>query len=114
TYDPVLIYMGGMQVTPLPTKQPSRMLDPPGTMRTPFSAVTRFTGHVALSRNGRRTGSIDISTTAPIRNPISTPFFTHGFTRHPLREEESGSAERTRHSFISCLKCAKRAKWSSV
>src|SRR4051794_10998796 len=28
TYAPALIYIGGMQVTPLPMKQPSRILDP--------------------------------------------------------------------------------------
>src|SRR5205823_2009821 len=39
TYAPALMYMGGMQVTPLPTKHPSRMLDPPGTILTPLSAV---------------------------------------------------------------------------
>ena len=36
TYAPALMYIGGMQVTPRPTKQPSRMLEPPGTMRTPL------------------------------------------------------------------------------
>src|SRR5579885_348624 len=56
THEPVLIYMGGMQVTPLPTKHPSRMLDPPGTIRTPLSGVRRFTGQVALSNIGWRMG----------------------------------------------------------
>ena len=36
--------MGGMQVTPVPMKQPSRTLEPPGTMRTPLSAVKVRTG----------------------------------------------------------------------
>src|SRR5271156_5330438 len=44
TYAPTLMNMGGMHVTPLPTKQPSRMLDPPGTMRTPEVASNDFTG----------------------------------------------------------------------
>src|SRR5437870_1216012 len=66
TYAPVLMYMGGMQVTPLPTKEPSRTLDPPGTMRMPLCAVMRFAGYVDLSKNGWRVASIDISTTTPI------------------------------------------------
>src|SRR5229473_4258539 len=44
TYAPALIYMGGMQVTPLPTKQPSRMLEPPGTIRIPLCALNCFNG----------------------------------------------------------------------
>ena len=52
THAPALMYIGGMHVTLLPMKQPSRMLEPPGTMRTPLAAVTCFTGHVALSKNG--------------------------------------------------------------
>src|SRR5579863_6966536 len=44
TYAPALMYIGGMQVTPLPMWQPSRMLDPPGTIRTPDSTVNCFTG----------------------------------------------------------------------
>src|SRR5580698_4548030 len=59
TQDPTLINIGGMHVTPLPTKQPSRMLDPPGTMRTPSLVVKCFTGNVALSKNGCRAESTD-------------------------------------------------------
>ena len=89
------MYIGGMQVTPLPTKQPSRMLEPPGTMRTPLSTVKRFTGYVDLSKKGCRVGSIDISTTAPMRNPSRMPFLTQPFTRQPLLARASGSAART-------------------
>ena len=44
TYAPTLMNIGGMQVTPLPTKQPSRMLEPPGTIRTPLSEVIASPG----------------------------------------------------------------------
>ena len=46
------MYIGGMQVTPLPMKQPSRILDPPGTMRTPLAGVNWRTGNVDLSKKG--------------------------------------------------------------
>ncbi len=44
TYAPTLMYIGGMHVTDRPTKQPSRIDDPPGTIRTPLSAANCFTG----------------------------------------------------------------------
>ena len=44
TYAPALMYMGGMQVTPAPTKHPSRTLEPPGTIRTPPATLNFFTG----------------------------------------------------------------------
>src|SRR3982074_488903 len=39
TYAPTFTYIGGMQITPDATYAPSRMLDPPGTMRTPSWSV---------------------------------------------------------------------------
>ena len=83
-------------------------------MRTPLSGVSRFTGHVALSNIGCRTGSIDMSTIAPMRNPSRMPFFTQVFTRQPLRADASGSAERIAPSFSACLNRSKSAKCSSV
>ena len=90
------------------------MLEPPGTIRTPSSGLSRLTGHVDLSIIGCRTGFTDISTVTPMRNPSSTPFLTHVFTRQPLRAEESGSAERIFPEFRACLKRWNSAKWSSV
>ena len=108
------MYMGGMHVTLLPMKQPSRMLEPPGTMRTPLAAVKCFTGHVALSKNGCRAASTDMSTIPPMRNPSRIPFFTHGLTRQPVFEDESGSAARTAPVFSASLRRANSAKCSSV
>src|SRR6185503_12305235 len=114
TYAPVLMYMGGMQVTPLPTKQPSRILEPPGTMRTPDCAVNCFTGYVDLSKNGWRVESIDISTTAPMRNPSRMPFLTQPFTRQPLLAAVSASAARMAPAFSASLKRLNNRKCSSV
>src|SRR5712692_1159578 len=75
------------------------MLDPPGTIRTPLAAVKDLTGKVALSKKGCRTGSTDMSTTAPIRNPSRIPFLTQPFTRQPLLADVSGSAARARPAF---------------
>src|SRR5579863_4230691 len=108
------MYIGGMQITPLPIKLPSRMLEPPGTMRMPLSGPRRFTGNVALSNIGSRTGSGDMSTTVPIRKPSRMPFLTQIFTRQPAAALASGSAERIVPSFNACLKRAKSAKCSSV
>src|SRR5256885_11889174 len=44
TYAPTFTYIGGMQTTPGATYAPSRMLDPPGTMRTPSASVVGRTG----------------------------------------------------------------------
>src|SRR3954454_1490178 len=74
THAPALMYIGGMQVTPLPMKQPSRILEPPGTIRDPDSGPIFRTGQVALSNNGSLVGSGDMFTTVPIRNPTSIPF----------------------------------------
>src|SRR5579871_840874 len=103
-----------MQITPFPMKLPSRMLEPPGTMRMPLSGPKRFTGNVALSNMGRRTGSGDISTTVPILKPSRMPFLTQMFTRQPAAALASGSAERMAPSFRACLKRANNAKCSSV
>src|ERR1700733_3401795 len=103
TYAPTLIYIGGMQTTPLPIKLPSRMLEPPGTIRTPEVALIFFTGYVDLSKNGWRDASTHISTIAPIRNPRRMPFFTQGFTRQPDGEDASGCAARSSPSFSASL-----------
>src|SRR5580704_8171706 len=93
-----------MQVTPLPMKQPSRMLEPPGTMRTPLAEVMCFTGYVDLSKNGWRSGSTDMSVMAPMRNPRRMPFFTQALTRQPDDDFSSGSAARTSPEFSASLK----------
>src|SRR5208282_228022 len=114
TYAPTLMYIGGMHVTLLPTKQPSRMLDPPGTIRTPDSAVNFFTGYVALSKKGCRDASIDISTITPIRKPIKIPFFTQELTRHPVADDGSGSAARTTPEFKPSLNSWNRRRCCPV
>ena len=72
-------------------------------MRTPLSAVSCFTGQVDLSKNGWRAGSMDMSTTAPMRNPSRMPFFTQAFTRQPLCADASGSAARIAPAFSACF-----------
>ena len=42
-------YIGGMQMTPGARYAPSRIADPPGTMRTPAAGAGRFSGSVSLS-----------------------------------------------------------------
>ena len=107
------MYMGGMHVTPLPMKQPSRMLDPPGTMRTPSPRVRRAApGKSTCRTSGWRTGSIDISTIEPMRKPSRMPFLTQAFTRQPVFEEASGSAERIAPAFRASLNRSKRPKVS--
>ncbi len=51
---PMLMYIGGMQMTPLPRNAPSRTVDPPGTTRTPLWRSRRLSGRVSLSKNGQR------------------------------------------------------------
>src|SRR5580698_7868878 len=114
TQAPALMYMGGIQMTPLPIKQPSRMLEPPGTRRMPSEGLSRFTGQVALSNMGVRTGSGDIFTTAPMRRPDRMPFLTQMFTRQPLGVDPSGSAERIAPRLRASLNRAKSSKSCSV
>ena len=49
TYAPMLTYIGGMQTTLCATNAPSRIVDPPGTMRTPASTPGFFSVIVSLS-----------------------------------------------------------------
>src|SRR2546427_1377631 len=44
TYAPTFTYIGGMHTTPGATYAPSRMLEPPGTMRTASASVVARTG----------------------------------------------------------------------
>ena len=48
----MLMYIGGMQITPRPMKAPSRTADPPGTRRTWRSSASVLIGIVSLSKNG--------------------------------------------------------------
>src|SRR5436190_18090287 len=95
TYAPMLMYIGGTQMTPFATYAPSRMDDPPGTTRTPIAVVIFFSGSVSLSAKNQRP-SIDTSTRSPQRNPTRIPCFTHVLTRQPVGADASGSAARPR------------------
>ena len=44
TYAPTLTYIGGMHTTPGATYAPSRIVEPPGTMRTRSASVVGRTG----------------------------------------------------------------------
>src|SRR5262249_3430501 len=107
TYAPTFTNIGGIHTTPRPRYAPSRTLDPPGTTRTPSAIETLRTGYVDLSKNGCRLGSIDISTTAPMRKPNRIPCFTHPFTRQPVAVELSGSAARISPRFNAILNVLK-------
>ena len=48
-YAPMFTYIGGMQTTLDATYAPSRIVDPPGTMRTPAATPGFFNGIVSLS-----------------------------------------------------------------
>jgi len=45
----MLMYIGGMQITPGAMYAPSRTADPPATMRTPAESPGFFNGNVSLS-----------------------------------------------------------------
>src|SRR5579859_6464299 len=93
----MLMYIGGMQMTPRPRYAPSRTLEPPGTMRTPDWTCTCFNGSVSLSRNGQRSWlavRYD-STVVPYLKPRRMPRLTQAFTRQPDGDAGLGSAART-------------------
>src|SRR5262245_51758783 len=64
--------------------------------------------------NGWRTGSIDMSTIAPMRKPSKMPFFTQVLTRQPVGEDGSSSAARTSPRLSASLKARNSARCSSV
>src|ERR1043166_7663229 len=80
-YAPAFTNIGGMQTTPGATYAPSRIVDPPGTMRTLSLIVVGRTGYVSLSKNLKLSPS-ETSVSAPMRNPSSSPSFTHEWTSH--------------------------------
>jgi hypothetical protein len=45
----MLMYIGGMQTTPVATNAPVRIVEPPGTIRTPAEAPGSFSVIVSLS-----------------------------------------------------------------
>ena len=45
----MLTYIGGMQTTLVATNAPSRIVEPPGTMRTPAARPGFFSAIVSLS-----------------------------------------------------------------
>ena len=49
TYAPMFTYIGGMHTTLLAMNAPSRIVDPPGTMRTPAPRPGFLSGIVSLS-----------------------------------------------------------------
>src|SRR5579883_1494507 len=97
-----------MQMTPRAMCEASRMLEPPGTMRTPSAEEKVWTGYVDLSKKGSFAASRDISTMEPMRKPRRIPFLTQALTRQTVGEEGSGSAARMVPSFKPCWKEAKR------
>ena len=54
TYAPMLMYIGGMQTTDRATYAPSRIVEPPGTMRMPSPIDGFFSDILSLSKNGHR------------------------------------------------------------
>ena len=99
TQAPMFTYIGGMQMTPRARYAPSRIVEPPGTMRMPDCAPARnfLTGSVSLSKNcqTRSTWVSDMSTTSPNLKPRRIPCFTQVLTRQPIGLDASGSAART-------------------
>ena len=96
--------IGGMQVTPLPMKQPSRMLDPPGTMRTPLGKsklLHRISGLVEKGLPRGVHGHIHDRAHAKTQQDA----FLHPAVHAPAdRRRASGSAARTVPSFSASLK----------
>src|SRR5450432_358962 len=114
TNAPKFTNIGGMQITPRARCAASRMLDPPGTMRTPSCSENACIGYAALSKNGCLPAPPDISTTSLIRKPSRIPFFTQAFTRQPVGEDASGSAARCSPRLSAPLNAANNAKCSVV
>src|ERR1700733_10473023 len=119
--------MGGIHTTPRPMKLPSRMLEPPGTMRMPSPTPNARSGYVDLSMkrccvtpvtapsaDSLADRSADMSTIEPMRKPSKIPFFTQPFTRHPVFAAGSGSAARTSPRFSASLNSPNRRKCSSL
>ena len=90
----MLMYIGGMQITPRPTKQPSRMADPPGTRRTLSASASSRSGSVSLSRNGNGP-PVAAGASLPIRNPSRIPLLTHAFARHDSVRSAVGGTDLT-------------------
>ena len=88
------------------------MLEPPGTMRTPCSAVEAASpGRWPCRSRAAAWRSIDMSTIAPKRKPSRMPFFTQALTRQPVwrRGIGLGGADRCR-AFSAVLEIAERAR----
>ena len=86
----MLMYMGGMQMTPRPRYTPSRMLEPPGTSLMPLVESTGFNGNVSLSNKGNRPAPAptDLSTSVPTRKPRRMALF------HPCVDPPTGWCRR--------------------
>ena len=109
----MLMYIGGMQMTPRPRYAPSRTDDPPGTSRTFDAVESDRRGSVSLSRYGESALGESNATTSPQRNPTRMPCLTQGLTRQPVGDDGSGSAARTRPAASSVRRSAKAPRASS-
>src|ERR1044072_5599750 len=65
-----------MHTTPGATEAPSRIVDPPGTMRTLSPMSVSRTGYVCLSKNLKFFPS-DMSMRVPMRKPSNNPCLIH-------------------------------------
>ena len=80
TYAPMFTYAGGIMITDGARYAPVRTLLPPGTIRTPFSAVNFLAGMVSLSKKENWPWVMSVS--FPRRKPLRITSFTHEFTFH--------------------------------
>jgi len=63
TYEPTLMSIGGMQITPGATYAPRRMIDPPGTILTPSATVkSRMENGCRSKKRNALPGTLPIST----------------------------------------------------
>ena len=103
-----------MQTTPRPMYEPSRMLEPPGTMRIPSAGVIARTGYVDLSMNGWRARRWTCRRPRPCETRA-------GFLFSPKHSRASPSAKRhpappraLRRDSAASLNSRKSSKCSSV
>src|SRR5215813_7609785 len=111
TYAPAFTNIGGIQTTPGATYAPSRIVEPPGTMRTFSLIVVGRAGYVSLSKN-LKLSPVDMSVNAPMRKPSSSPCFTHEWTSHSPRAFLS--AARIAPRFSASLNSSKTARSAAV
>ena len=91
----MLTYIGGMQTTLAATNAPSRIVDPPGTMRTPARDAGLLQRHRVLVVEGPPAVIAETSTSVAEAESEQDPLLHPGLTRHPVGDAASGSAART-------------------